>query len=38
MAYAALNEGVITPTQKINSIGALTIKNIYGGPDSVFKD
>lgn len=38
MAYAALNEGVITPEKSILSTGALIIKNPYGGPDSVFRD
>lgn len=38
MAYAALVEGIITPEKKILSTGALVIKNIYGGPDSIFRD
>ena len=38
MAYAALNEGVITPEKSILSTGALIIKNPYGGPDTVFRD
>jgi penicillin-binding protein 2 len=37
-AYAALEEGVIEPTDYIYSSGALVIKNKYGGPDTVFKD
>ncbi len=38
MAYAALNEKVITPEKQIYSSGQLVIKNIYGGPDTVFRD
>ncbi|MEN9338569.1 MAG: hypothetical protein RI945_294 [Candidatus Parcubacteria bacterium] len=38
MAYAALNEGIISPSKQILSTGALIIKNPYGGPDSVFRD
>ncbi len=38
MAYAALNENVISPEKNILSTGAITIKNKYGGPDSVFRD
>lgn len=38
MAYAALNEGVISPDKSILSTGAIVIKNPYGGPDSVFRD
>lgn len=38
MAYAALNEKVITPEKNILSTGALVIKNPYGGPDTVFRD
>lgn len=38
MAYAALNEKVITPEKQILSTGQLVIKNIYGGPDTIFRD
>lgn len=38
IAYAALNEEVISPQKQILSTGALIIKNPYGGPDSVFRD
>lgn len=38
MAYAALNEGIITPEKRILSTGALIIKNKYGGPDTIFRD
>lgn len=38
MGYAALNAGVIDEWASILSIGALVIKNKYGGPDTVFKD
>lgn len=38
IAYAALVENIITPEKQILSTGALTIKNKYGGPDTVFKD
>lgn len=38
MAYAALNEGVIDEFKSIYSSGQLVIKNVYGGPDTIFKD
>lgn len=38
MAYAALNEGIISPEKKLLSKGAIVIKNRYGGPDTVFRD
>lgn len=38
MAYGALNEGIISPTKKLLSKGAIVIKNRYGGPDTVFRD
>jgi penicillin-binding protein 2 len=38
MAYAALNEGVIDEFKNIYSSGQLVIKNVYGGPDTIFKD
>ena len=38
MAYAALNEKVISPDKNILSVGQIVIKNRYGGPDTVFKD
>jgi penicillin-binding protein 2 len=38
IAIAALMEGVITPEKNIFSAGQIVIKNIYGGPDTVFKD
>lgn len=38
VAYAALNEGVISPEKTILSVGKLVIKNPYGGPDSIFRD
>ncbi len=38
IAYAALEEDIITPEKQILSTGALVIKNKYGGPDTVFKD
>lgn len=38
IAYAALNEGVIDEYKNIFSSGQLVIKNVYGGPDTIFKD
>lgn len=38
MAYAALNEKVITPEEQILSTGQIVIKNIYDGPDTIFRD
>jgi penicillin-binding protein 2 len=38
IAYAALNEGVIDEYKNIYSSGQLVIKNVYGGPDTIFKD
>jgi len=38
IAYAALNEGIISANKNLLSKGALIIKNKYGGIDSVFKD
>lgn len=38
MAYAALTEGVITPDKQILSTGKIVIPNVYGGPDTVFRD
>ncbi|MEI6352926.1 MAG: penicillin-binding transpeptidase domain-containing protein [Candidatus Nomurabacteria bacterium] len=38
MAYAALNEKVISPEKNILSTGKIVIKNRYGGADTVFKD
>lgn len=38
MAYAALNEGIISPEKQILSTGKIVIPNVYGGPDSVFRD
>ncbi len=38
IAYGALYEGVIKEFDSIYSSGALTIKNKYGGPDTIFRD
>ncbi len=38
MAYAALNEKIITPEKQILSVGQIVIPNIYDGPDTVFRD
>ena len=38
MAYLGLEEGIVTKDTRIYSSGKLVIKNIYGGPDTVFKD
>jgi len=38
VAIGALNERIIDPLTQILSTGKLIIPNIYGGPDSVFKD
>lgn len=38
VAYGALNDKIISPEKEIYSSGQLVIKNIYGGPDSVFRD
>ncbi len=36
VAIAALEEKIITPETTIKDEGAIVVKNIYGGPDSVF--
>ncbi len=38
MAYAALNEKIITPEKELLSVGQIVIPNIYGGPDTIFRD
>lgn len=38
VGYAVLNENVIDKYANIFSSGKITIKNIYGGPDTVFRD
>lgn len=38
MALAALEEDIISPDKQIESKGSITIKNPYGGPDTVFRD
>jgi penicillin-binding protein 2 len=38
MALAALSEGTISPEKEILSTGQITIKNRYGGKDTVFRD
>jgi len=38
MALAALQEDIISPNKQIESRGSITIKNPYGGPDTVFRD
>lgn len=38
MAYAALNEKIITPEKQLQSVGQIVIPNVYGGPDTVFRD
>ncbi len=38
VAIGALNERIIDPRTQILSTGKLVIPNIYGGPDSIFKD
>ena len=38
MALAALQEGIISPYKQIESKGSITIKNPYGGADTVFRD
>lgn len=38
VALAALEEGIISPYKEIESRGSITIKNPYGGPDTVFRD
>lgn len=38
MGYLALDSGIVNKNTKILSKGELVIKNIYGGPDTVFKD
>ena len=38
MAYAALNEKIITPEKQIQSVGQIVIENRFGGPDTIFRD
>lgn len=38
MAYAALNERIITPEKELLSKGSIVIKNKYDGPDTIFRD
>ena len=38
MAYAALNEKIITPEKELLSVGQIVVPNIYGGPDTIFRD
>ncbi len=38
MALAALQEDVISPLKQIESKGFITVKNPYGGPDTIFRD
>lgn len=38
MALAALQEEIISPNKQIESKGSITVKNPYGGPDTVFRD
>ncbi len=38
LAIGALNEKIIDPSTQILSTGQIVIPNIYGGPDSIFKD
>ncbi len=38
VALAALQEGIISPYKEIESKGLITIKNPYGGPDTIFRD
>lgn len=38
VALAALQEGIISPYKQIESKGSITVKNPYGGPDTVFRD
>lgn len=38
MALAALQEDIISPNKQIESRGSITIKNPYGGPDTIFRD
>lgn len=38
IAYAALNEKIITPEKELLSVGQIVVPNIYGGPDTIFRD
>ncbi len=38
IALAALEEDIISPGAQIESKGSITVKNPYGGPDTVFRD
>lgn len=38
IALAALEEDIISPDKQIESKGSITVKNPYGGPDTVFHD
>ena len=38
MALAALEEGIIDANKSILSTGSISIKNRYGGPDTIFRD
>ncbi len=38
MALAALGEDIISPLKSIESRGFITVKNNFGGPDTIFRD